>query len=186
MADEWLLDGRRPSELKRPVKRILPAGSNNLFSGYKIEDHLHMMETFEPLVFYDVFNNLGPDGLKFKVLYFRFVSAAMFLLRGGPKLRFTGDGLEGEAFENKFKEVNERIERHRRDFKADTKACCIMAQQLLCASALSPNLHAWFCMIPFMLEMCGHPKFEVCIERLVSSVESISYLIVCYCSTTFC
>ena len=38
-ADECLLDVRRPCELKRPVKRILPERSNNLFSGYKIEDH---------------------------------------------------------------------------------------------------------------------------------------------------
>ena len=39
IADSWLLDVRRPIELKRHVKRILPAGSNNLFSGHKIEDH---------------------------------------------------------------------------------------------------------------------------------------------------
>ncbi len=38
-ADLWLLEVRRPIELKRHVKRILPAGSNNLFSGHKIEDH---------------------------------------------------------------------------------------------------------------------------------------------------
>ena len=167
-ADLWLIDVRSSFELKRPVKRILPASSNNLFSGYKIEDHLHMMETFEPMVFYQIFDNIGPDGLKYKIFYFRFVSAAMFLLRGGPKLRFTGDGLEGEALENKLKEVNDTISRHRRDFNADTKACCTMAQQLLLASYLSPNLHSLFCMIPFLLDKCGHPKFEVCIERLVS------------------
>jgi hypothetical protein len=92
-ADEWLVHVRRPCELKQPVKRFLPAGSNNLFSGYKIVDHLHMMETFEPLVFYGIFQMLGPDRSKMKHLYFRFVSAAMFLLRGGPKLRLTGDGL---------------------------------------------------------------------------------------------
>jgi hypothetical protein len=54
-ADEYLLDVQRPFELKRLVKRVLPAGSNTIFSGYKIEDHLHMMETFEPMVFYDFF-----------------------------------------------------------------------------------------------------------------------------------
>jgi hypothetical protein len=167
-ADDWLMHVRRPCELKRPVKRFLPLGSNNLFSGYKIEDHLHMMESFEPLVFYSIFQRIGPDGRKMKHLYFRFVSAAMFLLRGGPKLSYTGDGLEGEALETKLKQVNETIARHRRDFIADTKACCIMSQDLLSASALSPNLHAWFCMIPFLLATCGHPKFEVCIERLVS------------------
>jgi hypothetical protein len=86
-ADEWLAHVRRPCELKRPVKRILHASSNNLFSGYKIEDHLHLMETFEPPIFYDNFKNIGPDGPKFKHLYFRFVSAAMFLLRSRLKLR---------------------------------------------------------------------------------------------------
>jgi hypothetical protein len=70
-ADEWLLHVRRPCELKRPVKQILPAGSNNPFSGYKIENHLHVKETFEPLIFYDIFDNIGPDGYKFKTLYFR-------------------------------------------------------------------------------------------------------------------
>ncbi len=120
-ADLWLIDVRRPFEIKRHVKRILPAGSNNLFSGYKIEDRLHIMEIFEPMVFYHIFYNIGPDGLH-KQGFFRFVSASMFLLRGGPNLRFTRDGLVGEALENKLKEVNETISRHRRDFNADTKA----------------------------------------------------------------
>jgi hypothetical protein len=94
------------------------------------------MTTFEPLVFYDIFKRLGPDESKMKHLYFRFVSAAMLLLRGGPKLRFTGDELEEESLETKLKQVNETIARHRRDFKAGTKAGCIMAQELLCASAM--------------------------------------------------
>jgi len=99
-ADEYLLDVRRPFELKRPAKRILPAGSNNIFSGYKIEDHVHMMETFEPMVFYVIFQKSGPNVLKFKMLYFRFESATMFLLIGGSKLRCSGDWLEGEALQN--------------------------------------------------------------------------------------
>jgi hypothetical protein len=137
------------------------------------------METLEPLVFYDIFKRLGPDGSEMKHLYFRFVSSAMFLLRGVPKSRFTGDGLEGEALETKLKRVNETIARHRRDLKADTKASCIMTQELLCASAMSPNLHAWFCMISFLWDTCGHPKFEVCIERLVSVFRSSTCSMVC-------
>jgi hypothetical protein len=62
--DLRLIDVRIPFELKRPIKRILPGGSNSLFSGYKIEDHLHMMETFEPTMYYHIFDNIGPDGLK--------------------------------------------------------------------------------------------------------------------------
>ena len=139
-----------------------------------------MMDTFEPLIFYDIFVKIGLDGHKIKILYFRFVSAAMFLLRGGPKLRFTGHGLEGEALEMKIREVNEKISRHRRESIADTKAFCIMAQQLLGAFALSPNLHARFCLIPYLLDVCAHPKFKGCIERLVSTYTSIVYLNV-YC-----
>ena len=145
-----------------------------------------MMETFEPLIFYDIFDSIGLDGYKFKTLYFRFVSAAMFLLRGGPKLRFTGDGLEGEAVKIQIRKVNEKIQRHhRREFIADTKACCVMAQQLLGAFSLSPNnLHARFCMIPYLLDVCGHSKFEFCIERLESTYTLIVYLNV-YCLSIF-
>jgi len=80
-------------------------------------------------------------------------------------------------FATRLVDVNDVISRHRLDFNADTKACCILAQQLLHATTLSPNLHAWFCTIPFVLERCGHPKFEVCFERLVSIFESTTYLI---------
>ncbi len=108
------------------------------------------METFESMVFYQIFDNISPDGLKYKIFLFRFVSAAMYLLiRGEPKLRFIGDWLEGVALENKLKEVNETISRHRRDFTADTKAFCTMAQQLLLASYLAPNLHAFFVLFHF-------------------------------------
>ena len=139
-----------------------------------------MMETFEPLIFYDIFDNIGPYGHKLKILYLRFVIATTCLLRGGPKLRFTGDGLEGEALEIKIREVNEKISRHRREFIADAKDCCIMAQQLLGASTLSLNLHAWFCMIPYLMDLCGHPKFEICIERLVSIYTVIACVNVYY------
>jgi hypothetical protein len=62
VADKKLELVRRPSELKRPTKRFLPAGSSNLFSGFKIEDHLHGMETFEPLIFYDIFDKFQNGG----------------------------------------------------------------------------------------------------------------------------
>ena len=79
LADKQMVFIRRPAETKRPTKRLLPEKSSNLFSGFKIEDHLHGMETFEPLVFYGIFDHFD-DGHRMKVLYFRFVSAAMFLL----------------------------------------------------------------------------------------------------------
>ncbi len=50
------------------------------------------METFEPLIFYDIFDDFD-NGHRLKVLYFRYVSAAMFLLRGSASTRCTGEGL---------------------------------------------------------------------------------------------
>ncbi len=77
LADKQMVIIRRPAETKRPTKRFLPKKSSNIFSGFKIEDHLHEMETFEPLVFYGIFDHFD-DGYHMKVLYFRFLSAAMF------------------------------------------------------------------------------------------------------------
>jgi hypothetical protein len=68
-----------------------------------------MMETFEPLVFYKLFESIGPDGPMLKHMYFRFVSSAMFLLRGGPIVRLTAYESEGEALEHKLRDVNDTI-----------------------------------------------------------------------------
>ncbi len=159
---------RRPSETKRPTKRLLPEKSSNLFSGFKIEDHLHGMETFEPLIFYGIFGNFK-NGYLLKVLYFRFVSAGMFLLRGSAVTSYSGEGYDpnGILLKTILEHNNQVILRHRRECIANIKSLCIFVQQNLNASALSPNLHALHCMIPFLLVNCGHPKFEIFIERLV-------------------
>ncbi len=104
-----------------------------------------------------------------KVLYFRYVSAAMFLLRGSASTRCTGEGLNpsGLILKMVVESKNEIILRQRRECIENIKSCCILAQLYLKPSALNPNLHVWFCMIPFLMEMCGHPKFEICIEWLV-------------------
>jgi hypothetical protein len=161
---------RRPAETKRPTKRILPDKSSNLFSGFKIEDHLHAMETFEPLVFYSVFDAFD-NGHQMKVLYFRFVSAAMFLLRGSIFTKCTGEGYDpnGILLKEMIERRNQVILRQRRECISNIKSCCILAQKYLNTSALSPNLHAFYYMIPYLMERCGHPKFEICIERLVRS-----------------
>jgi hypothetical protein len=160
---------RRLSKIKRPTKRLLLAGSSNPFSGFKIEDHLHRMETFEPLIFYDVFEKFQ-NGNRINVLYFRFVSADMYLLRGTTNNQYFGKASEVEdnARKRHIEEANERIKRQRRECIANIACCCILVQQCLPVSALNPNLHAWLCMIPYLMELCGHQKFEICIERLVS------------------
>jgi len=167
-AEEKFKFMRRPAETKRPIKRLLPEHSSNLFSGYKIEDHMHGMETFEPLFFYDIFDGFE-NGHRLKVLYFRFVSAAMFLLRGSASTRCTVNGLDPNGLMLKMvvESKNEIILRQRRECIENIKGCCILAQLYLKPSALSPNLHAFYCMIPFLMEMCGNPKFEIYIERLV-------------------
>ena len=60
--DKVLLRIRRPSELKRPTKRWLPksGNTNNLLSGHKAEDHIHSMETFEPITFYKAWKASRP------------------------------------------------------------------------------------------------------------------------------
>jgi hypothetical protein len=104
-----------------------------------------------------------------KVLYFRFVSAAMFLLRGSKLTRCSGEGYDsnGIILKEVLETNNNVILRQRRECIANIKSCCILVQLYLKTSALSPNLHAWYCMITYLLEKCGHPKFEICIERLV-------------------
>jgi hypothetical protein len=169
-SDKLMMFLRRPAENKRPTKRILPEKSSNLFSGFKIEDHLHGMETFEPLVFYGMFDDFG-NGHQLKVLYFRFVSAAMFLLRGSTFTKCTGEGYEPNDIVLKeiIESRNQVILRQRRECIANIKSFCSLAQRYLNPSALSPNLHGLYCMIPYLMDMCGHPKFEICIERLVGS-----------------
>jgi len=84
---------RQLAETKCPTKRRLPEKISNLFSGFKIEDHLHGMETFDPLVFYGIFENCD-NGRRLKALYFSFVIAAMFLLRGSALRSCSGEGYD--------------------------------------------------------------------------------------------
>ena len=126
------------------------------------------METFEPLIFYGIFGNFD-NGRLLKVLNFRFVSAAMFLLRGSVVTSCSGEGYHpNDILLKEIVEQNHQvILRQRRKCIAITKSLCILAQQHLNASALSPNFHALLCMILYLLVNCGHPKCKICIERLV-------------------
>ena len=104
-----------------------------------------------PFIFYDVFGKFQNKN-RMKVLYFRFVSAAMYLVRGATNNQYFGKESEVEenARKEHIEEVNERIKRQYRECIANIKRCCILIQQWLPVSALNPNLHAWRCMIPYI------------------------------------
>jgi len=129
---------------------------------------MHGMETFKPLIFYEIFGNFD-NGRLLKVLYFRFVSAAMFLLRGSAVTSCNGEGYHPNdvLLKDILEQYNQVILRQRRGCIANIKSLYILVQQHLNASALSPNLHVLHCMIPYLLVNCDHPKIEICIEILV-------------------
>ena len=175
LMDKVLLRIRRPSELKRPTKRWLPksGNTNNLLSGHKAEDHIHSMETFEPITFYKAWKASRPRwvaaGVSIELvdslyhLYFRFVSCAMFLFRGSNGLRV----LESDPPE-KLDRNNAIIARRRANFEADVTVLCILVERHIGAKGCTPNLHSLFCAMTHLVRMKGHPKFELMIERLVS------------------
>ena len=123
------------------------------------------METFEPLIFYGIFEKVK-NGRMLKVLYFRPLSAAMFLLRGSALTSCSGEGYDpnGVLLKEMVEHNNEVILRHRKECIANIKSFCSLAQKHLNPPALGPNLHALYCMIPYLVENSGHPKFEICIE----------------------
>jgi hypothetical protein len=161
----------RPSILKRPVKRILPESSLNLFSGYKVEDHQHSMECYHVLVFHRNFTH-GPERELFSCdvsildkvyhLYWRFLSCAMFLFRGADRTSAT-------AAESK--EVQDRvILQHRMNFDKDVEVLCKLCEEVFGPSSCTPNLHSLHHMIRRLIVLKGHPSFEMIVERLVSLI----------------
>ena len=160
----------RPFAFKRPVKRILPESSLNILSGYKVEDHQHSMECFRVLVFHQNFTNATEINVfkcpsdtvdKLYHLYWRFLSCAMFLFRGANRTVQT-------CPEN-VAATNEIITAHRRDFNKDVEVLAKLCEGLTGPCACSPNLHSLHHMIRALLNMKGHPTFEMIVERLVSN-----------------
>ena len=177
---------RRPSEMKRPIRALLPQSSDNVCSGFKIEDTIHHMENIGPLTFFTCFTGTqklflsrgredrpdanGPSvGLidqHFHLLW-RFISVAMFLLRGADGLRVTEEQAADDP--ELVRKANIRIERRRDNFDADVNVLCKLMATIIGAKGLTPNLHDLFCVIGWLLRRKGHPKFELGIERLVST-----------------
>ena len=168
-ADKRLAFILRPSSLKRPVKRILPESSSNLLSGYKVEDHQHALECYHVLVFHQNFTCLPERKLfqcasdtidKVYHLYWRFLSCAMFLFRGGDKTCQTNEEL--------VESTDRVIIAHRLNFDKDVEVLAKLCEGVIGPSSCSPNLHSLYHMIRKLIELKGHPTFEMIVERLVS------------------
>jgi len=164
----------RPSLPKRPVKRLLPESSDNLLSGYKVEDHQHAIECYHVLVFHRNFKR-GPERELFtcggdtidKVyhLYWRFVSCTMFLFRGGDRAVVTANDSE-DTIERR----NLMIVDQRKNFDKDVEVLCKLAELVFGPSGCTPNLHSLHHMIRRLICLKGHPTFEMIVERLVSVI----------------
>ena len=160
----WL----RPSHFKRPVKRILFESSFNIMSGYKVEDHQHSLECFHVLVFHRNFT-IESDRNLFKCslemvdqvyhLYWRFVSCAMFLFRGVDQAVETNT--ENVADRNKA------IIAHIKNFDKDVEVLAKLFEDLIGPSGCSPNLHNLHHVLRKLVDLKGHPTFEMIVERLV-------------------
>jgi hypothetical protein len=176
-ADKRLKYVLRPSQLKRPVKRILPESSENIMSGYKVEDHQHALECFHVLVFHRCFTNESERNLfkcsletvdKVFHLYWRFISCAMFLFRGADGTVQTNPEYVADT--------NREIIGHRYNFDKDVEVLAKLCEGVIGPSGCSPNLHSLHHMIRRLLHLKGHPTFEMIVERLVSKPFSLCSL----------
>jgi len=163
----------RPSVLKRPVKRMMPDSSTNLLSGYKVEDHQHAMESYHILVFHrcfaveteiNLFKCPTTKALQVYHLYWRFLSCAMFLFRGGDNTCVTSEDPPA-----KLESMNRAIIDYRRNFDKDVEVLCKLCELIFGAQGCTPNLHSLHHMIRHLIDVKGHPTFEMIVERLASN-----------------
>jgi hypothetical protein len=171
----------RPSVRKRPVRRMLPYSSLNLLSGYKVEDHQHAMESYHILVFHryfaveaeiNLFKCPTIKALEVYHLYWRFLSCAMFLFRGGDNTIATSEDPPG-----KLESTNRAIIDHIRNFDKDVEVLCKLCELIFGAQECTPNLHSLYHMIRHLLDVKGHPTFEMIVERLASN--PMLYIFIC-------
>jgi hypothetical protein len=180
----------RPSQLKRPVKRILPKSSENITSVYKVGDHQHALECFHVLVFHRCFTKESERNVfecsletvdQVYHLYWRFTSCAMFLFRGSDRIVQTI--LEDVA------DTNREIIGHRYNCDKDVEVLAKLCEGVICPSGCSPNLHTLPHMIRKLLDLIGHSTFEMIVERLVSKpfpLGSLTYISVMPIHHVYC
>jgi len=92
-------------------------------------------------------------------IYWRSLSCAMFLFRGADRTVQTNP--ENVAA------TNEIINAHRRGFAKDVEVLGKVCEDLIGPCACSPKLHSLHHVIRALLDMGGHPTFEMILEHLV-------------------
>ena len=88
----------------------------------------------------------------------------MFLFRGSDKTTVTDD-----ASEEQVHAINRVIIDHRLNFEKDVEVLCKLCEDILGPSSCTPNLHSLHHMITRLIDIKGHPTFEMIVERLVST-----------------
>ena len=92
----------------------------------------------------------------------------MFLFRGADRtIETIADNVEA---------TNKLILDHRRDFDKDVEVLAKLCEGVLGPSSCTPNLHSLHHMIRKLVDLKGHPTFEMIVERLVSK----PYPFTCY------
>ena len=89
----------------------------------------------------------------------------MFLFRGADNAAVTKEDPQA-----KVANVNDLITHRRKNFDVDVTVLCKLSKLIFGPTGCTPNLHSLHHMIRYLLEMKGHPSFEMIIERLVSVV----------------
>jgi len=84
----------------------------------------------------------------------------MFLFRGADRAQQTN--------QEEVAATNEIITVHRRNFDKDVEILAKLCEGLIGPCACSPNLQSLHHMIRKLLDLKGHPTFEMIVERLGS------------------
>ena len=93
-----------------------------------------------------------------------FLSCAMFLFRGVDRTVVTNKD-PPEMVEK----MNRLIRAHKANFNSDVRVLCKLSYVFFGAQGCTPNLHSLHHMIRHLLDVKGHPTFEMIVERLVST-----------------
>ena len=96
-------------------------------------------------------------------IYLRFISFTMFLFWDADTCVATING-PIEALERK---INNLVRYHRLNFDKDVELLCKLSEDTFGPTSCTPNLLSLHRMIMRLIEIKGHPTFEIIVERLV-------------------
>lgn len=203
----WLQFIGRPSELKRPLRPLLPSvvkNSTRPGSGYMCEDYLHYAETIGNLCFLPAFdkaeinvllkakgNRPHRDVCKqlhegMKHAYLRLCSVIAFLHRGADDLHITAEEASTVAGEERLKKINDLARWRRNLFAADVWVLACLIEDTWGKEACTPNLHALVCLMGRQIEKKGHCQSELCVERSVRHLLLPLLLLLLSCAAARC